>query len=319
MSGSIEAILHVFLGMAHAFILGVFLIAAAGKLAACKPGMRAMCVKGSLDATLVLLACLVALPGAGLASALAAVLIGAGGWLREKIRRNTVCNCFGVLTPLLHPWRNGMRAILFGAGSLALLLAPHLQASAPALWIGVALGLSGLLATMGWVFARSVLSRQPARTFVPKPVVSLEDGALSPDSVVGVDAEGRTRCLRDLLAPGRPLPILLTSPGCPPCQALKSQLEPLLSELAFQLHIVSEGAPSSPSPATVIFDPDGQWRKTLGVKSLPSLVIVNDSATNLACPVILSPETMFFELLRLQIEAGATPSAAGAAPVMQAA
>lgn len=314
-----DMLTNALLGAAHAFILGVFLIAAAGKLAACKPGMRVMCMKGSLDAALVLLACLVALPGAGVASALAAVLVGAGGWLRERIRRNTVCNCFGVLTPLLHPWRNGMRAILVGTGSLALLLSPHLQPAAPALWIGAALGLSVLLASMGWVFARSVLARQPAKPFVLKQVATLEDGAISPDSVVGIGADGRTLRLRDLLVPGQPLPILMTSPSCAPCQALKSRLEPLLPGLAVQLHIVSEGAPSSPATATAISDPDGQWRKTLGVKSMPSLVIVNGSATNLDCPVIFSPETMFFELLRLQAEGGAAPLASGAAHAMQAA
>jgi hypothetical protein len=297
-----------FLGSAHAVVFGVFLLAAAGKLAACRPGMRVMCMKGGLDAALALLACLVILPVAGQAGALAAVAVGAGGWLREKIRRNTICNCFGVLTPVLHPWRNGMRAALFGAGLLALFLAPHRQSAAPGLWLGAALGLSGLLALMGWVFARSALSRQAPGMVLAKAPVTLEKGTITPHTVVGTDRDGRTLALGDLLAPGQPLPILLTSPTCKPCQSLKARIEPLLADMAFKLHIVIEGAPALPAPPAAIFDPDGQWRRTLGVNSLPAMVIVNGSATNLASPVILSPDAMFLELLRLQIGTGRVPA-----------
>jgi hypothetical protein len=78
--------------------------------------------------------------------------------------------------------------------------------------------------------------------------------------------------------------------------------------MAFKLHIVIEGAPALPAPPAAIFDPDGQWRRTLGVNSLPAMVIVNGSATNLASPVILSPDAMFLELLRLQIGTGRVPA-----------
>jgi hypothetical protein len=301
----------VFLGSAHALVFGVFLLAAAGKLAACRPGMRVMCTKGGLDAAFALLACLVTLPGIAQAGAVAAVAVGAGGWLREKIRRNTTCNCFGVLTPVLHPWRNGMRAALFGAGLLALLLAPQMQPAAPGLWLGAALGLSGLLVLTGWIFARSVLSRQAPKRIVAKAPARLEEGKISPLSVVGTDRDGRTLALHDLLEPGQPLPILLTSPNCKSCQSLKAQLEPLLPGMAFKLHIVIEGAPASTALPAAIFDPAGQWRKTLGVNGLPALAIVNGSATNLAVPVLLSPDAMFLELLRLQT--GAASASTGQA------
>lgn len=305
-------------GCAHALVFGVFLVAAAGKLAACRPGMRVMCGKGALDAVLALLAGLAFLPGtgaAGMAGAAVAVAVGAGGWLREKIRRNTVCNCFGVLTAVLHPWRNGARAALFGGGLLALALAPYRTLAGAASWGGAVLALAGLLALMALAFSRP-FARGSATA--PKAVATLAEGTISPATPVGRDADGTPLALRDLAVPGRPLALLMVSPGCKPCHLLKKQIEPLLSGLPFGLlFVIEDDAAAQASPAG-IFDADKQWRKTLGVKSVPSLVIVNEDATNIAAPVATTPDAIFLQLLRLAAQSAAIHPAQARQPGLAA-
>jgi hypothetical protein len=291
------------LGAAHALIFGIFLVAAAGKLAACKPGMGVMCRKGGIDAALALLAALFMLPGAGPAAALAAMAIGGGGWLRERIRRNTVCNCFGVLTAALHPWRNILRAILFGSGALAIVLAPQPALDAPAMWAGAASALSILLGATALGFARQSLPRKPpfdASEIVP--VSRLAPGTISPATVVGTGQNGEALALRDLARPGFPLALLLTSPDCKACHAVKAAVDPLMLAMPFPMFSVTAAEPSgAPPSSTSVFDPQGQWRKTLGVRMLPSLVIVDGDADNLARPVVSGTEAILGELLELAL------------------
>lgn len=304
MNGTAELFFQLLLGFAHAIVAGVFLVAAAGKLAVCKSDMRPMCVKGGIDAALAVLACLFVLPGAaGLAGALAAIAVGAGGWLREKIRRNTVCNCFGVLTSVLHPWRNAVRAALFAGGLVALSLAPHMRPEAPGVWVGAALGLSCLLVMTALVFARHPLFRLPMKAPGTKAIASLEEGRISPATVVGSDRNGRALALRDLAMPGKPIVLLLASSTCKPCQWLKGQIAPLLPDLPYRLYSVIEGDRGPQQAATDIVDVDAQWRKTLGIKNVPALVVLNESATNLAVPVASGADAILLQLLQLALDA----------------
>jgi hypothetical protein len=319
MNETAEIFFQLLLGFAHAIVAGVFLVAAAGKLAVCKPDLRAMCVKGCIDAALALLACLFVLPGAGTAGAIAAVTIGAGGWLREKIKRNTVCNCFGVLTSVLHPWRNGARAALFAGGLIALFLAPHLRPGAPALWMGAVLGLSGLLVLTALVFARHPLFRLPVRAPNTNAVMSLEEGTIAPATVVGTDENGRALALRDLAVPGKPIVLLLASSTCKPCQWLKQQIAPLLPGLPYKLYSVIEGERGTQHLSADIFDPDAQWRKALGVKSVPALVVVNESMTNLADKVASGSDAILLQLLQLALQQRAQDEAGSEVQVMEAA
>lgn len=303
------------LGAAHAAIFGVFLIAAAGKLAACMPGARVMCTKGSVDAALALLACLVMVPRLGLASGIAAVAVGAGGWLRERITRNTICNCFGVLTAVLHPWRNRARALLAGAGAVVILLAPEFDAAGAGLWAGAALGLSALLATTALAFARSSLKRQGISVATIKQIVTLPPGTISPDTVVGTDKSGRELALRDLMTPGSPLALLLTAPACKSCHLLRNELAPMLPGLPFPTVIVNETGARAAFQPSGLFDPDGTLRKTLGVESLPALALIDAAGTNLACPVALGADAVKVTLLHRLTE---TRPAAVEAPAQAA-
>jgi hypothetical protein len=289
-------------GAAHALIFGIFLVAAAGKLAACGPGTRVMCRKGGVDAALALGASLFMLPGVAPAVAVAAMAIGGGGWLRERIRRNTVCNCFGVLTATLHPLRNVSRAILFGSGVLAIVLAWQSAPDTSALWMGAASALAILLGGTALVFARQSLPRKPAiHVSEIVQVTTLAPGTISPATVVGTDKVGQALALRDLARPGVPLAMLLTSPDCKACHAVKAAVDPLMASLPFPMFSVISAAPSAALPAASVFDPEGQWRKTLGVRMLPSLVIVDGDAGNLACPVASGTEAILAQLLALAV------------------
>ncbi len=291
--------LSLLLGAAHAAVFGVFLVAAAGKLAGCRPGLRPMCVKGSVDAALALLACLVFLPIVPQIGAAAAIVIGAGGWLRERISRNTVCNCFGVLTNVFHPWRNGARIILVGGGAVALALSPRLDPAAPGLWSGAALGLSVLLAGAALVLARSPLLRKPVVAAAATPVMTIAAGTISPATVVGSDDSGRAVRLQELLTPGAPLPLLVTAAGCQSCDSLKAELAPLLPQLPFRMFGVLEDEHATPASPHSLRDPQRQFRKTLGVKTVPCLILIDEQAGNLARPVAMGTEAIKGELLRM--------------------
>lgn len=287
------------LGLAHAAVVGVLLVAAAGKLAVCRPGARAMCLKGSLDAALALLACAVFVPGASLIGAALAMAVAAGGWLRERITRNSVCNCFGVLTSVLHPWRNVSRVTLFVGGGLVLALAPftHWDHSS---WIGAAAGMAALLASSSLVFARAPALR-PAPRIALSPVDTLAPGTISPGTPLGIDAHGRSLAPDDLGKPGAPFALLLTSPACNTCRQIKAQLAPLLPRLPLPVFLVTE-AERTDGERTDLFDPEAQLRTRLGVKTVPSLVVINAERTNLACSVAMGDANILALLLRLALE-----------------
>lgn len=292
------------LGAAQGAIFGIFIIAAAGKLAACRPCVGAMCVKGGIDLSLALLICLVMTPPAAIAGALAAILIGAGGWLRERISKNTVCNCFGIITHVFHPWRNGARAILFVGGVLVLALAPWQAADTVAFWAGAAAGLSVILAGAALALARSPLLQRPAVPHVT-PITTLPPGAISPATVIGSDAAGRPVTLQELAAAGEVVPLLLTAPGCRTCESLKAELAPLLPLAPLRLIAVVEGGLDTLSWPSGLADPQRRLRHLAGIRTIPALLQIDVSTANLTRPIAIGPDAIKGELLHLVLAAQA--------------
>jgi hypothetical protein len=292
------------LGAAHAAIFGVFLVAALGHFAGCRPGMRKKCMKSAANAALAVLACLVIVPGPQ-AAGLAALTVSATGWLKERITRNAICNCYGVLTVVLHPWRNGIRAVSFASGAGLLVMANN-PADASFL-AGATVALALLLTGSALAIVRSPLGRTVMQSSI-KRVNSLAPGTISRDSFVGTDARGNPVTIDDALRPGLPLAFLLTSPSCGACQQVKVQIEPLLPHIPFPCFLLVEAAPGGASPAG-LFDPQGGLRKTLGVQSLPSLVVIDGDGANLAFPIAMGGEAIFARFLQMLITSRPEPAA----------
>ena len=291
-------IIQFILGWAHATIFGIFLIAAAGKMAVCRPGMGVMCVKGSLDALLALSACLLVIPGIAQVTAVLAIAVAAGGWGRERMTRNSVCNCFGVLTSVLHPWRNASRAVLLTSGLLVLALQSLHPPIDVLLWIGFATGLATLLAFSSLAFARSPLVR-PASAVASQAMPQVVAGTIAPSVIVGSDINGRKIALGELGTSGAQRALLITSPGCTAYQKLKAQIEPLLPHFPLPVFHVVEA--ETINGALELSDPHGQWRKSLGVRVLPSLAIINAGCTGLDYPVAMGEAEILALLLRLAL------------------
>jgi hypothetical protein len=297
------------LGAAHALLFAVFAIAGAGKLAGCRRGAAIMCRKGVADLALA--------AGLGLAwpapvtalFAVAAMMLGAGGWLREKVRANPACNCFGLLSATLQPWRNHTRASRVAGGAIVLAGALlHARGSGAAIelarWQGAGVALALVLALLTFAMARRLLQapqRRPAPpTAAPAPGPVLR---LAADTPLGTRADGVPLTLGDLARPGRPIALLLGAKGCAACAPIKAELAPLLGKLPFPACLVLEDAPAAQDDgAHVAYDPHATFRRLIGGKALPALVLIDPLIDplgwTLAAPLVSGEEAIRATLLR---------------------
>jgi hypothetical protein len=290
-----EILIQLILGVAHAMVFGIFITAATGKLSVCRANAQAMCIKGALDCGLALLAASIFSQQATKIAAFFAIIVAVVGGLREWKTHNSVCNCFGALTLVLHPWRNHSRALLSLGGILIIALQPRHAASNTHLLVGIAIGLAILLVASALVFARASIMR-PNRNMSIDSIKVLAPNTISSETFVGYDSAGRSMTLGNIMMPGESLAILMTSPGCKACQELKARISPFLSSLPLPLITVIE-SDATDDELVSFFDKQGKWRRTLGVKSLPSMVILNENVTNIKYPIAMGEADILALLL----------------------
>lgn len=311
-------------GAAHALLFALFAIAGIGKLSGCGRAGIIMCRKGAID--LVLAAGFCVSTPASLAAGFAgvAVLIGTGGWLREKIRSNTICNCFGLLTLTLHPLRNYARAAMVAGG--AFLMATALRGDLAsegnllARWQGAVLALALLLGAISYAFARRVLvmqGRSAADLAASERSAAL---VLSQADFLGRRVDGAAVQLGDFVRHERPIALLLSSRNCLACRALKNELAPLVGNLPFPFQFVVENeAQAGDGAGPFLFDPHGSFRRRVGLELLPALVLVDPVSWTVAYPVATGADDIRRDLLRLLLtSAEAAPGQAFASALAPA-
>lgn len=300
--------LEVLAGVGQAVLAGVFSVSAMGKVVGCQRIGGAMCSKAAIDLALLLLAALAFWSPAALAAGVGALAVGVGGWLRERLRGNTICNCFGVLTPALHRWRNHVRGALALGGALLLAaqwgagLAPR---AAPAYLVALAAGGLLVLATYAYAHASAVPKVKVARA--AELGLQRGDGQLRMQDQIGLRPDGSVAQLRHLLQAGRPLALLFTVAGCEQCEVVKRDLAPVFGKTGYPLHVVLCGPGGEAHGG--LCDPDSVLRQHFELEGVPSLVVIDPDTLALAGPVAFGNGAIYRDLLRLGVEsATAHPS-----------
>jgi len=279
-------------GLAQALLAGVFSVSAMGKVVGCQRSGGAMCKKAGLDLGLAALAVLASWTPAALLLGVGALAIGAGGWLRERVRGDTICNCFGVLTPALHRWRNHVRAVL--AASALMLLAGRLAAGVPAALSPAylaGLAMAGMAVMLGYSYVHAAavprikkiearpLQRGQAVLAAGQPLLQRQDGSAV--------------MLEEMLPAEGPLALLFTAEDCGQCSVVKDELAMLQQGLPFPLHVVVSGAASGS-----LNDVDGSLRRHYALAGVPSMVLIDPATRALAAPVAFGSAEIYRELLR---------------------
>lgn len=279
-------------GLAQALLAGVFSVSAMGKVVGCQRSGGAMCKKAGLDLGLALLAVLAAWNPAALLLGAGALAIGAGGWLRERVRQDTVCNCFGVLTPALHRWRNHVRAAL--AASAVMLLAARMAAGVPAAsssfyLSGLAAGGMAVMLAYAYVHAAAV---PRIRNAVALPL-QRGQAALAPGQPLLQRQDGSPVTLEQMMPAEGPLALLFTSDGCGQCTVVKEELAALGGNLPYALQVVVSGAATGE-----LNDVDGSLRRHFALEGVPSMVLIDPATRALAAPVAFGSAEIYRDLLR---------------------
>lgn len=278
-------------GVAHALVFGIFSVSGTGKLVGCQRGGRIMCIKAGADYAIALASAMFVLPPLTWLAGALAVLLGAGGWIREIVRNNKACNCFGVLTNLLDPLRNLSRALLV-VGGAAMLLAP--LAGAPKLATqaaGAALGLCLLLVLVVYTLAQALMGRKAPNGFVTPSGPIMPTVQLEAHTFLGTRADGQPTVLGDVTEPGRPLALLLSAANCAQCDVIKADFGPLLGEFPFPFRVIDGNkvdavAVTLPGARVTLYDPGHTLRRTLALIGVPALVLVDPITLKVARPVV---------------------------------
>ena len=307
-------------GGAHGLLFGILAVSGTGKFVGCRVGSRIMCMKSGLDFGLALAASLLFWPGVVYLAAVLAIGIASYGWLGEIVRKSKVCNCFGVLTATLEPWRNHARAGMIVSG--AILLATGLMTdggsgrNAVTILVGAALGLAVVLMIASHAFAQGALSKKPVRTVTSSAAPSTQPVPLTPLTFLGTHADGKTTVLGDLIQPGKPLALLLSSRDCDQCKTIKAELEPILAKFPFPIHAIVENAASLQDlDVQALFDPEGRFRRSLAIIGVPTMVVVDPETMRVAQPVSGGTEAIRRDIIRLLLNAS-QPNPGASAPIV---
>lgn len=279
-------------GLSQALLAGVFSVSAMGKVVGCQRSGGAMCKKAGLDLGLAALAVLASWTPAALLLGAGALAIGAGGWLRERVRGDTICNCFGVLTPALHRWRNHVRAVL--AVSAVMLLAARLAAGAPAVLSPAylsGLAMAGMAVMLGYSYVHA--AAVPRIKQIEAPPLQRGQAALAAGKPLLQRQDGSPVTLEQLLPGEGPLALLFTAEGCGQCKVIKDELAPLLHGLPFRLHVVVSG-----SATGELNDVDGSLRRHFALEGVPSMVLIDPATRALAAPTAFGSAEIYRDLLR---------------------
>lgn len=215
------------------------------------------------------------------------------------------CNCFGSLGPSqITPWtavRNVFLLLLAGSVAVAGWNDPGPSAVA---WVGDldstgAIGLAAGALVACLLFGQAWFSRQLfkqngrllARVRALEENAGLSESASSrpqgpPEGTIAPQfdlptAAGERQSLQDLLAPGIPLALVFSDPGCAGCGGLVKRLPAMRAELAGVLEPVlvtrgeeEAGSREWPSEVTVLFQRENEVAVAFHAPMVPSAVIV---------------------------------------------
>lgn len=299
-------------GAAHAALFGIFSLAAAGKTVGCQHGSGAMCAKGALDAGIAVGACLMWWDTAAYLVAVLAAGVAVVGWTREAVRKSKVCNCFGVLTSALEPWRNHARLGMAASAAVLLLAGLRDPAESDHAVVAMLAGSIGALSTLliggSYAFARATFVR-PGRA---RAEAGLRPPAMEflPGTYVGHRGDGSTMALADLLLPGQPLVLLFGSSTCPHCQRIKEDFDPLISRFPFPVALILEDDAGEQAAGHVLFDSSGTLRHALDIRTLPAMLVLDPRTMKAAQAVASGSEAIRRDIVRLLL-AGNAPSSKG--------
>lgn len=298
-------ILNIAQGMAHALLFGILVVAGTGKFVGCLAGGRIMCAKASLDLALALATCLVFWPPVAYSAAALAIGIAAVGWLGEIVRKSKVCNCFGVLTTALEPWRNIARAGMIGSGTSILLLGPReFERDVTGKALGVVLGLVLVLVIAAFAFARATQRKKTVIVLPPAAASALPTIELSGSTMLGAHANGKAALLADVGETGKPLVLLFSSRSCSQCKIIKDELEPLLGKFPFPVYSIIEGTASqSDGQPQTLFAPKGTLRRELAILGVPAMVVIDPDTMKVTQRSCEGPEMMLRDMLRILLGA----------------
>lgn len=292
-------------GLAHALLVGVLLVSGTGKLVGCRNGSRAMCIKASADLTLAALSCVWWNPWIALPACVAIGALGAGGWLRERQRKSTVCNCFGVLSAPLSPLRNVTRLVMVaGSASLAIsMLARPVPAALPASTLAAGL-LGAALVLVGVVYALAGGLNKRAKLEVEEPAP--QSVRFDASDVVGHDADGRVLTIGDLVEPGKMLALVVGADGCSHCKELEEEYAAHAERFPFPLYLLSNAPHAAPANPHLLVDETRWVHLHAGISGTPSLLVIDPNTLVAGAPIRggLHSRRMLLELL---LSEGAPP------------
>jgi thiol-disulfide isomerase/thioredoxin len=296
------------LGVSFAVSFGILIIGMAGKFVGCGRGSQAMCMKGSLDLALALGLCSVPLPWISKCASLIVAVIALGGYLRESNRKDSKCNCFGVLSRPLESFKNPLRCVLFASSVVIIAAQPETFQYSYSFLSGVTAGLVCVLLIVAYGF--SLLAAKQIRPMKRAPPSSPVQGKTLPGTTpVGTRTDGRTALLKDLASLGKPLAVIFTAQGCPACKPVKEDLRPVLAKFSFPAYLVIEGsAPDNHRDEHVIYDAGAVLKTALQLRALPAMVIFDGISMTIAQPAAEGYSAIQRDLLRLQLAGEAVSS-----------
>jgi methylamine dehydrogenase accessory protein MauD len=280
-------------------LAALFAIAGAAKLADVSGAARAARQFGAparvaLPAA-VLLACTEIAIGAGLlvsgtahsaaAAGAALLIVFAAAIATARLRGRTPdCHCFGRLHSRPAGWGMVARNLALAAAAVFVATQSATTIDVAAL---VALGLGGL------VVVQALLSFTLVRRYgrALRRIAELETGSRPDAPEVGSQAPdfsldaagGGVVALADLLAPGRPVLLVFTDPGCGPCHALLPKVAAWQDSLAgaLTLAVISRGARSDNVAVArehglshVLVQDDREVGARYGVRATPSALLI---------------------------------------------
>lgn len=294
-------------GVAHGLIFSVFAVSGVGKLVGCQRGSRIMCQKAILDIAFAIGSCFIGWIMLNYFFALAVIVIGTVGWLREIVNKSRVCNCFGVLTGLFEPIQNYARAALVFSGLCMLFVTEtrffaQTQLSNDILFGGLA-GLAIVLLVAVYFFAKSVASNKPSRKLEVSNL-SIPEIQLDHHTRLGISADGRVVSLGDVVQTNEPIVLLLSSLSCGQCMLVKKELKSFLQEFSSPTYVIFENEVDKEIGShRVLFDSVSHFRKLISVIGVPSLVVIDPVTMRVAKPIAFGLDAIKLGVIQLLLEA----------------
>lgn len=285
-------------GAAHAMVFAIFALAGLGKLLGCTGAVRSLCAKAAVDFALAGLGLLPWAP-AEVACGVLALGIGTGGWAAERLRRNPVCRCFGLLNRGLHGYRNWFRAALVLGGVLLAATAGR-GGGAADWWAGAACVLATLVLLVAAALGIALDDKRRPKgvpVLVPEP---LAQGTLDSSLQLGQTKEGRVVTLGELPRDDGPLALLLALPGCRECDTIKAEFLPFRAHFRFPLFVLERGGGGG--EAGHLLDTGGQLARRLRIGAYPALVVIDPVDLTLAPPVAFGAAGIRKRLMRMILD-----------------